>query len=136
MKKNIPKIIISAIAAICLSFTVILPASAQNNAVNGTYNFANQSGLNAAGAAAGYDTGTSATSLESIISTIIYVVLSFVGVIFFVLLIYGAFIWMTAQGNEEQVKKASGIVKDSIIGLAITLSAYAISYFLISYFWK
>jgi len=59
-----------------------------------------------------------------------------VGVLFMVLVIYGGLIWMASQGNEEKVKKANGIIMNSLIGLVITLSAYVISYFIISYFQK
>ena len=61
-------------------------------------------------------------------------VLSFVGVIFLVLMIYGGFIWMTAKGNEGEVEKAKKIITQSIIGLIIVFGAYAISYFIINYF--
>jgi uncharacterized membrane protein YwzB len=39
---------------------------------------------------------------------------------------------MTDQGKEEQVEKAKKIIINSSIGLAITLSAYAISYLIAS----
>ena len=83
---------------------------------------------------AGYAT-TGTPSVEALIGSVILALLSFVGVIFLVFIIYGAITWMTAEGSEEKVKKAKTIITNSIIGLALTLSAYAISYFLISYFW-
>ena len=100
------------------------------------YNFKEASGLNAAANNAGYDVSSSATSLDSIISTVIALILSFVGVILFVLFIYGAFIWMTAEGNDEKVKKAKSTIKGAVIGLVITLAAYAISSFVIKYIWQ
>lgn len=56
---------------------------------------------------AGYPGGktTEPTRLPKMIGQIISIVLSFVGVIFMILLIYGGFLWMTAGGNEEQIKK-------------------------------
>ncbi len=36
---------------------------------------------------------------------------------------------MTAAGNEEKVTKAKDIVTQAVIGLAVTLSAYAITAF-------
>ena len=41
---------------------------------------------------------------------------------------------MTAQGNEEQVTKARKIITDSVIGLAVVLFAYLITYTIISRF--
>ena len=122
--------------AIALSFTAAMPVLAQDDSQDtGTYEFNEQSGLNKAATVAGYETGANATPIETVISTIVYLILGFVGLIFFALVIMGAFTWMTAEGNEEKVKKANGMVMQALIGLIITLSAYALSYFLISYFW-
>ena len=63
------------------------------------------------------------------IGKIIHVFLSFLGIIFVVLTIYGGFLWMTAAGNDEQVGKAKKIIVRSAIGLAVILSAYAITWF-------
>jgi hypothetical protein len=61
------------------------------------------------------------------IGTIIGVLLSFVGTVFFVLIIYGGFLWMTAAGNETNVTKAKELITSAIIGLIIVLGAYAIT---------
>ncbi|MDP3043666.1 MAG: hypothetical protein Q8N21_04675 [bacterium] len=53
--------------------------------------------------------------------------LAFIGVIFFLLIIYGGLLWMTARGNEQQVTKAKDLIISAVIGLVIVLSAYAIT---------
>ena len=68
--------------------------------------------------------------LPATIGKIVGVVLSFLGIIFFVLIIYGGFMWMTARGNEEQVTKAKKVVINAAIGLAVILAAYAITAFI------
>ena len=136
MKRVFLKNLTSLLSLASLVILLFFPVLAQAQTVNTSYSFKEQSGLTAAAGTAGYETGEAATTIDAIISTAIYVVISFAGVIFFILLIYGGFIWMTAQGNDAQVKKATGIITNSIIGLAVTLSAYTISYFLITYFWK
>ncbi len=68
--------------------------------------------------------------LNSKIGSIIGVVLSFVGVIFLILMIYAGLVWMTAQGNQEQVNKAKDLMINAIIGLIIVLAAYAITAFI------
>lgn len=74
--------------------------------------------------------GTGLTSsFEGSISTIITGILSLAGTVFLVLTVYAGILWMTAQGKEEQVTKAKDIVTQAIIGLAITLAAYAITAF-------
>jgi len=57
-------------------------------------------------------------------------VLAFLGLAFFVLVIYGGILWMTAAGNDDQVKKARQIITAAVIGLVIVLSAYAITAFI------
>jgi hypothetical protein len=68
-------------------------------------------------------------SFETSVSTIIKGALSLVGTIFLILSVYAGILWMTASGNEEKVTKAKEIVTQAIIGLAITLAAYAITAF-------
>lgn len=60
---------------------------------------------------------------------IIGVILSFVGVIFLVLMIYAGLMWMTAQGNQERVNKSKDLMINAVIGLIIVMAAYAITSF-------
>lgn len=75
--------------------------------------------------------GGDSSSLTSTIGELIGVLLAFLGVIFLILIIYAGLLWMTAAGNEDNVKKAKSILLNSVIGLVILLSAYAISSFVI-----
>jgi len=86
--------------------------------------------LETGGTAAGYspDVKTPDAFIEVIIKT----VLSFLGVLFLVLMIYGGFLWMTARGNEDQVTKSKNLIIAAIIGLLIVLASYAISIFVIN----
>lgn len=68
------------------------------------------------------------TNPEVVIGRLITVLLGFLGILFFILIIYGGFLWMTARGVEEQVSKAKKIITSASIGLAVVLSAYLISY--------
>ncbi|MFA5131660.1 MAG: pilin [Patescibacteria group bacterium] len=77
--------------------------------------------------------GLGQTSLGSLISTIIQAALGLLGAIFVVLMIAAGFQWMTAGGNEAQVKKAQDTIKTAIIGLVIVVAAYAITYFVFKY---
>jgi len=67
--------------------------------------------------------------INTSVSTIIKGALSLVGTIFLVLSIYAGMLWMTASGNEDKVTKAKEIITQAIVGLAITLGAYAITAF-------
>lgn len=71
----------------------------------------------------------STQSIPEIIGTVIGIALSFVGIVFFLLILFGGLRWMTAFGNEEKVTSAKGIMEHAAIGLVIVLAAYAISRF-------
>ncbi|MFA4833735.1 MAG: hypothetical protein WC619_02700 [Patescibacteria group bacterium] len=78
----------------------------------------------------GFGKVPSQTDVPSLIGGIIGVGLSFIGILFFVLVIYGGYLWMTARGNEEQVGKAISIITQASIGLIIVATAYLITRFL------
>ncbi len=61
---------------------------------------------------------------------IIGVVLSFVGVIFFVLIVISGVRWMTSQGNDSVIDSAKQTIISATLGLIVTLSAYAITSFI------
>ena len=73
--------------------------------------------------------GKKERGLIIIIAEIIKDILSGLALIFVVLSVYAGYLWMTAGGNDEQVGKAKTIIRDVIIGLIITLSAYAAAYY-------
>ncbi len=81
------------------------------------------------GSDASYNAGT---NIQSLVGTVISTFLSILGVIFLVLTVYGGYLWMTAQGAEEEVTKAKKLITQAVIGLAIVMGAYAISYFVTS----
>ena len=63
------------------------------------------------------------------VSIYIRYALQVVGIIFLVLMVYAGFLWMTAGGNEENVAKAKRLIMAAVIGVAIVLAAYSITYF-------
>ena len=61
--------------------------------------------------------------VPEIVGNIINAALSLIGVLLLVYLIYAGFLWMTAGGDTEKVKKATAMIRNSIVGiLIITLS--------------
>jgi amino acid transporter len=71
--------------------------------------------------------GFSSTSAPEMTGSIITMVLSLLAIVFIILMIYSGFQWMTAGGNEEQVKKAQSRIKNAVIGLIIIVLAYGIT---------
>jgi hypothetical protein len=76
--------------------------------------------------------GLGTQDIRVTVANIIRVALTVVGVIVLILVIYGGFLYMTAGGNEETVTKAKRVLVNSVIGLGIILSAYAITAFIIA----
>ena len=84
------------------------------------------------GMGAASDDGAPTKDLTAIIGSIIRVILTVLGVVLVVYIVYGGVLWMTAGGDPEQVKKAKAMIEQAIIGVAIILAAYAISEFVVS----
>lgn len=76
--------------------------------------------------------GLATKDLKEAIANIVNIVLSIMGIIFFVLFIIAGFKWMTAAGNEEAIESAKHIMTAAVIGLIITLLAWAISYWVVN----
>ena len=72
------------------------------------------------------------TSVTGIVATIIFTTLTIVGILFMILLIYSGVRWMTAGGNEHTIKTQKQNIKNAIIGIIIIMTAYSISYFIIT----
>lgn len=83
-------------------------------------------GLNTTANVTGLDT-TNNKDLPTIIGKIIGAALAFLGVVFFILIIYGGYMWMFSMGNEQTATKAKDIIIAAVIGLVIVLVAYAIT---------
>lgn len=54
------------------------------------------------------------------------IMLSFVGIICVILIIYAGFTWMTAGGEEEKVNKAKRTIKYALSGVVVIMFAYYI----------
>lgn len=110
------------LVALCFSVLAIFSPATTFAQINELKNFGNEAYGN-----------SSATYQEQgpvfIAGKIINAALGVVGIIMVILFIYGGYVWMTAGGNEEKVKKATQILSRAVIGLIIILLAYSISYF-------
>lgn len=118
--KNVKKILIG----LYLNF-LILPLTALAQVNSGLIDDA--AGINGAGYPAG--AGTSDT-IPQTIGTLISIVLSFVGAIFFIYIVISGIQWMTAGGEEEKVTKAKTRIMNAIVGLAVTVAAFFITWFI------
>lgn len=70
-------------------------------------------------------------SLLGRVNIIINVALGVIGVVAVVMIIYGGFVYMTSRGDPEKVKKGKSTIMYGIIGLIISLLAFAIVNFVL-----
>lgn len=98
----------------------VMPVHAQlSDAQNNVQEVTEAAGINQGG------------DLIVIIGRIINIFLGFLGVVFLVLMLYAGYLWMTAQGDPEKVKKAQTTIRNAIIGLILIASAWAITAFIL-----
>jgi len=105
---------------ITFCFGMALPAFAQSDIQNQLQGVGN-----------GLEEYASTQPLPETIGQIIKILLGFLGIVLLLVIIYGGWLWMTAGGDEDQVKKAKSWIVNGIIGLVIILLAYAITDFVI-----
>ncbi len=75
--------------------------------------------------------GLKAAQPAAVIGSIIGYALSFIGVIFMVLVLYGGYLWMTSYGESQKVDKARDLITGAVIGLVIIIAAYTITNFVV-----
>jgi len=111
MKKNRYAGAICGILMMLMAGSAAFPALAQNY------------GLGEAGGKAGYQQ----TDIYAVIGQVINMGLGLVAILFFGVMMYAGFRWMTARGNEEYANKAKNALEAGAIGLLVILAAYGIS---------
>ena len=84
-------------------------------------------GLDAAAGAATLQGG----DLPTTIGKAVGVLLSVLGIVFLVIVIYGGVTWMTAGGEEAKVTKGRKMLIEGAVGLVICLSAYSLSLYVV-----
>ncbi len=82
-------------------------------------------------AASGTGLATSKQPVDIIIQ-VINIILSFVGAITMILILWAGFKWMTSAGNTDAIKKSRETIINAVIGLAIIFASYVIVNFVIS----
>ncbi len=104
------------LACLSIAFVLITPVFAQDYGLGATADAANLRGE---------------SNPTVILGKIIGAGLSLIGIVFFVLTLYAGITWMVARGNEESAKKAINTIIAAAIGMIITMSAYAITSFIL-----
>lgn len=113
-------VVIVSITSLCY---FALPADAQTNTSVRDLLNSRYSSLK------GEVTGNSlpSTQIQFVIVDIIRRVLTFLGLITVIMIIWGGYLWLTAGGNADQVKKAKSYLINASIGVAIVIMAFIIT---------
>ena len=75
--------------------------------------------------------GLESTDINVTIASIVGNLLSMIGVLFFILMLYGGILWMTARGDTDQTQKAMNTLIAATVGIVIVLASYAITDFVL-----
>jgi len=100
---------------------LLAQSDAANNVLGGL-NLAGDRGFGASGA----------ISVPTLVGNLINALLGLSGLILVGLLVYGGFLYMTAQGDTERVKTAKKTMINAVIGIVIIVAAYAAAAFVIA----
>ena len=76
--------------------------------------------------------GANQKPIPELVGAYIKVFLALLGVALTMIIVFAGYLWLTAGGSEEQVKKARAWITNGIVGMIITMSAYAITDYVIS----
>ena len=64
--------------------------------------------------------------LEIVFGNILFMSSFFIVLVLFIMFVYGSFRYLTSFGNPENIKKAQGTLKYSLIGFILFVSAFLI----------
>lgn len=70
-----------------------------------------------------------ATNVPELIGSIISIILGLLGIVFFGLIFWAGFNWMTAQGNSDKIDRSKETITSAAVGLVVVLAAYALTNF-------
>ena len=118
--------VLTAVMCLAMAFTVALPVSLPV--------YADAKDEVKKGADMTNSGGSAKQDLPDIITTIINVMLFIAGALAVIMIIYGGIRYITAHGDEKQVKVAKDTIVYSVVGLIIAIIAYALVTFIFNRF--
>lgn len=117
---------IGIISIFIFNLAIVGLALAQNDKSTGTTII---QGFEKTGIKAGFETtdkGAPKRQFNDAFSDYATGLASITGILFMILTLYAGWLWMSARGNDDQVKKAKDILLGAIIGIAVIIGALII----------
>ncbi len=118
--------------ALIVGLLALMPALFIAPSAHATSHIEDASSLGTNLGTVGGGAGLSQTDLPTLVGSLVGIVLSLLGIVFLILIIWAGFMWMTAGGKPDQLEKAKKMLINAVIGLVLILAAYAISNFVVS----
>ncbi|MFA6947131.1 MAG: pilin [Pedobacter sp.] len=94
--------------------------------VSGTCMTVDSSPRSSGGGGVTFENPLSADTIPELVSTVLSVVLGFIGILAVASLVYGGVLYMTAGSNEDQANKAKKVLGYSVMGLVVSILSYVI----------
>jgi len=76
-------------------------------------------------------TGEKKITPAAAVGKIVQLLLGFIGVVFFSLMFWGGFRWMTARGNQENADSGKTTLENAVMGFLVVLISYALTTFIV-----
>lgn len=124
--KTLQRLFFSFLSFFIMVSSVLIPVSSFAANTNG---FDDGDVSDRLGLEYGAETGLGSRNIVEVVAGIINVSLGLLGIVFVALLVYAGFLWMTANGNEDNIAKAKKTIFAAVLGLVLILSAFAITQF-------
>ncbi len=77
-------------------------------------------------------TGLGKQDIRITIVKVIRIFLGFLGIIAVFVVMYAGWLWMSSEGNQEQISRAKRVLSNGIVGIIIILSSFAITSFILN----
>jgi cytochrome bd-type quinol oxidase subunit 2 len=113
------KHIMGGVAAIVSCIVLSLPATVSASVKGGVDSVKNEGGM-------------ATNEVESIVPNIVATAMWAVGVVSVIIIVIAGISYATAQGDESKTKKARKAILGALIGLALAILSYTITYFVSS----
>ena len=79
------------------------------------------------------ETSFTKETLETTLGQLAQWLLGIIGVIAVIMILYGAFLYITASGNDEAIAKAKGVIIYGLLGVLVAILSFAIVSFVASF---
>lgn len=125
MKKNIIMAVLTLILSATMLVFVGVPVQAESC---GSAKQCMTDGLTASG------TSTTPNSFSSVLTTVTNILLFLMGAISVIMIIVGGIRYATSQGDQTQMQSAKNTILYAVIGVVVSIAAYAIVSFVVTQF--